>query len=193
MIFRVTTDVYFVSHSWNQIVCRCFLHTVLLAFPRPSKIDHFTILRALHSKLVIEYLSQNSGRNEFFLQKWKFNFATIYSVYKEYMEENVFWILQNYKNRNILPFASPTYNIYSLETFVSQIDLVYLCDNLKTDKMLRLSKLDLSFYPVGYQRKPVVNFNNILRVFFCTKFWCQSQNVTRKAAKTVTFVWKICT
>jgi len=30
---------------------------------------------------------------------------------------------------------------------------------------------------------PGVNFTNILCVQFCTKFWRQSQNLTRKAAK----------
>jgi len=29
-----------------------------------------------------------------------------------------------------------------------------------------------------------LNFTNIFARFFRTKFWCQSQNVTRKAAKT---------
>ncbi len=30
---------------------------------------------------------------------------------------------------------------------------------------------------------PIVNFINIYARVFCTKFWSQSQNVTRKAAK----------
>ncbi len=38
--------------------------------------------------------------------------------------------------------------------------------------------------------KTGVNFINIFRAFFCTKFWRQSQNVTRKSCQNVTFVRK---
>ncbi len=68
--------------------------------------------RALHSELVIKFLRWNIN----FVKK-KIDFDAIYSVYTEYTEHSVFWILQTHQSWNIPPFAGPTYILRS-KTFV---------------------------------------------------------------------------
>lgn len=61
-------------------------------------------IRALNSKLVIKFLIKNRVRT-IFLWKLKFYYVAIFLIHSKILELAAFWISQNHKKRNWMPFA----------------------------------------------------------------------------------------